>query len=79
MSRATASIATISGAAARCERLRGSWGLQHLVDKRLDAGEKGCGELLILVFKAMKAMQPGDRYFYTVLSNTLKYLGLSRM
>jgi TusA-related sulfurtransferase len=34
--------------------------MQHLADKRLDAGEKGCGELLILVFKAMKVMQPGE-------------------
>jgi tRNA 2-thiouridine synthesizing protein A len=39
----------------------GDRGMQHLVvDKRLDAGEKGCGELLILVFKAMKSMQPGE-------------------
>jgi tRNA 2-thiouridine synthesizing protein A len=39
----------------------GDRGMQHLVvDKRLDAGEKGCGELLILVFKAMKAMQPSE-------------------
>jgi TusA-related sulfurtransferase len=35
--------------------------LQRLAaDKRLDAGEKGCGELLILVFRAMKAMRPGE-------------------
>jgi len=33
---------------------------QRVADKRLDAGEKGCGELLILVFKAMKAMRAGE-------------------
>ena len=39
----------------------GDGGMPHRVaDKRLDAGEKGCGELLILVFKAMKAMRAGE-------------------
>lgn len=28
-------------------------------DERLDAGESACGELLILVFKAMKRLPPG--------------------
>jgi tRNA 2-thiouridine synthesizing protein A len=31
-----------------------------VADRQLDAGEKGCGELLILVFKAMKTLRPGE-------------------
>ena len=30
------------------------------VDDRLDTGESGCGELLILIFERMKALQPGQ-------------------
>lgn len=33
---------------------------QVAADEQLDVGEKGCGELLILVFKAMKRLQPGQ-------------------
>jgi tRNA 2-thiouridine synthesizing protein A len=29
-------------------------------DGRLDAGETKCGELLIMIFRAVKAMQPGQ-------------------
>jgi tRNA 2-thiouridine synthesizing protein A len=31
-----------------------------VADRRLDAGEKGCGELLILVFKEMKRLRAGE-------------------
>ncbi len=29
-------------------------------DRRLDAGEAKCGELLMMMHRAMKVMQPGD-------------------
>ncbi len=31
------------------------------VDAILDAGETGCGELTLLIFQAMKTIQPGQR------------------
>ena len=30
------------------------------VDVQLDAGEKGCSELIMLIFQRMKSMDPGE-------------------
>jgi len=31
-----------------------------MADARLDAGETGCGELMMLIFQAMKTLKPGQ-------------------
>jgi TusA-related sulfurtransferase len=31
-----------------------------VADHRLDAGDKGCGELLILIHRAIKPLEPGQ-------------------
>lgn len=38
----------------------GMSGKRPVADERLDAGQSSCGELLILIFRAMQRLQPGQ-------------------
>ena len=51
-------IVTMSGAETACEKSIMTMNVE--ADQILDAGQAGCGELLVLIYEAMKTLPPGQ-------------------